>query len=72
MNENIDLTKILDGCPVGTEFYSTIYGKCYFAGIVNHKNYPIKLDFYNEEGEYHNDQVTIDGRHRVEDRKSVV
>lgn len=66
MNENIDLTKILDGCPVGTEFYSTIYGKCYFAGIVNHKNYPIKLDFYNEEGEYHNDRVTIDGRHRIE------
>ena len=66
MNENLDLTKILEGCPVGTEFYSTIYGKCYFAGIVNDKTYPIKLDFYNEEGEYHNDRVTIDGRHRVE------
>ena len=66
MNENLDLTKILEGCPEGTKFYSTIYGDCYFTGIVNHKNYPIKLDFYSEEGEYHNDRVTIDGRHRVE------
>lgn len=23
MNENIDLTKILDRCPEGTEFYSS-------------------------------------------------
>ena len=66
MNENLDLTIILEGCPVGTEFYSTIYGKCYFAGIETDKNYSIKLDFYTEEGEYHNDRVTIDGRHRVE------
>ena len=26
MNENLDLTKILEGCPEGTKFYSTIYG----------------------------------------------
>ena len=25
MNENIDLTKILEGCPAGTMFYSTIF-----------------------------------------------
>lgn len=25
MNENIDLTKILKGCPEGTKLYSTIY-----------------------------------------------
>lgn len=33
MNENIDLTKILDGCPKGTRFYSTIYGEVEFDGI---------------------------------------
>lgn len=33
MNENIDLTKILDGCPIGTEFYSTVYGEVKFVNI---------------------------------------
>ena len=27
MNENIDLTKILKGCPKGTKLYSTIHGE---------------------------------------------
>lgn len=34
MNENLDLTKILDGCPEGTKFYSTIFGNVYFTEIV--------------------------------------
>ena len=29
MNENIDLTKILEGCPEGTEFYHTKCGRVY-------------------------------------------
>lgn len=33
MNENLDLTKILDGCPEGTKFYSTIYGEVRFVKI---------------------------------------
>ena len=33
MNENIDLTKILDGCPEGTEFYSSLFGEVAFVGI---------------------------------------
>lgn len=33
MNENIDLTKILDGCPKGTEFYCSIYGVVKFIRI---------------------------------------
>ena len=33
MNENIDLTQILEGCPKGTEFYSSILGKVLFMGI---------------------------------------
>ena len=30
MNENLDLTKILKGCPKGTKFYSPIYGEVRF------------------------------------------
>ncbi len=41
MNENIDLTKILDGCPEGTEFYSSNYGKVFFIGIESFGQYPI-------------------------------
>ena len=33
MNENLDLTKILEGCPKGTEFYSTVYGEVRFVEI---------------------------------------
>lgn len=33
MNENIDLTKILEGCPEGTEFYCSIYGVVKFMRI---------------------------------------
>ena len=33
MNENIDLIKILDGCPEGTEFYSDTFGKLFFYCI---------------------------------------
>ena len=33
MNENIDLAKILNGCPEGTEFYCSIYGVVKFVRI---------------------------------------
>ena len=33
MNENLDLTTVLKGCPKGTRFYSTIYGEVEFNGI---------------------------------------
>ena len=33
MNDNIDLIQILKGCPKGTEFYSSIFGKVLFMGI---------------------------------------
>ena len=47
MNENIDLTKILDGCPKGIKFYSTTYGIVEFIGFDLSSIYPIlmKLDF---------------------------
>lgn len=31
MNENIDLTKILNDCPNGTKFYSSIYGELIYS-----------------------------------------
>ena len=45
MNENIDLTKILYGCPKGIEFYSSIYGVVEFDGFdfVNEPAHPIRL-----------------------------
>ena len=43
MNENLDLTKILEGCPKGTEFYSTDYGTVYFDSISAHEKYPIQF-----------------------------
>lgn len=33
MNENLDLTKILEGCPEGTRFYSPLFGHLIFCGI---------------------------------------
>ena len=43
MNENLDLTKILEGCPKGTEFYHTIYGTVLFNSIELNSEYPIRF-----------------------------
>ena len=48
MNENIDLTQILKGCPKGTELYSTIYGKVRFEGISNSDVCPIEVKVFNK------------------------
>ena len=48
MNENIDLTKILDGCPKGTKFYNSIYGEVRFERIVKNVSYPIILSICND------------------------
>ena len=54
MNENLDLTKILEGCPEGTEFYHAGYGKVWFVGISidsnysNYPDYPILLSLCND------------------------
>lgn len=42
MNENIDLTVILKDCPIGWEFYSSIFGNVTFRRIENDSKYPIK------------------------------
>lgn len=46
MNENLDLTKILEGCPRGTEFYSSTYGTVTFIRVRSDKYYPIELAYY--------------------------
>ena len=53
MNENIDLTKILKGCPTGTEFYHAGYGTTVkFVDIDFSSGYPIRLALHNNSG-YH-------------------
>lgn len=56
MNENIDLTKILDRCPVGTKLYSTTHGIVTLQTV--EKNKIIVSDYryctidYSKEGRY--------------------
>lgn len=56
MNENIDLTKILDGCPIGTEFYSPIMGNVKFDSIVGKFIYVTtiygNLELFDKQGKY--------------------
>ena len=47
MNENLDLTIILKGCPNGTKLYSTIHGEVVFRGIYP-DNYPIATTIYDK------------------------
>ena len=60
MNENLDLTKILEGCPKGTKFYSSVYGVVEFAEIdyINEPTHPIRIK--TELGGYC--QIANDGR----------
>ena len=63
MNENIDLTKILYGCPEDTKFYSTTLGEVSFAGICLSSNYPIRVKDYNKHSAVAtSESFTIDGR----------
>ena len=57
MNENIDLTKILENCPVGWEFWSDSYGKVRFNCINKSYDRPIFVKrtdggdaYYTKEG----------------------
>ena len=43
MNENIDLTKILKNCPIGTEFWSDNYGKVQLLRINRSLEHPIMV-----------------------------
>ena len=64
MNENIDLTKILYGCPEGTKFYSTIFGEITFVGICFSSNYPIMVKVYDKYNDITiNESFTKDGEY---------
>lgn len=62
MNENLDLTIILKGCPSGTKFYSSVYGEVTFVRVKNDKYYPIELICYPDSGSSMNAYVTKDGK----------
>ena len=49
MNENLDLTKILKGCPKGTEFYHVLYGRVWFRSIIPYDEHPIKLSLCKDD-----------------------
>ena len=58
MNENIDLTKILDGCPKGTKFYSSVFGEVELVEIKNGYLQPIALRCLGGDMVY----IGVDGR----------
>ena len=49
MNENIDLTKILEGCPEGTKFYSSIFGEVTFIRLYPKAKCSIELKVYSKD-----------------------
>ena len=64
MNENLDLTKILKGCPKGTEFYHAGYGRVWLARIFSDTEnivYPIVLSFSKKSPYLNNVCVTAKG-----------
>lgn len=62
MNENLDLTKILEGCPVGTEFYHAAYGRvAKFVRIVLDSDCPIRCSLQNCRPRYADIAVTKKG-----------
>ena len=63
MNENLDLTKILEGCPKGTKFYSSNYGNVQFIGINLASPYPIRLMAKNANNDITDVSVTKRGTH---------
>ena len=49
MNEDLDLTKVLAGCPKGAKFYNSVYGEVSFEGIdTTDDEYPIEVGVYDK------------------------
>ena len=64
MNENLDLTKILEGCPVGTKFYSFLEGEVSFINIDILAEHPIIVSVYNKHADVIvHDSYAKDGRY---------
>ena len=57
MNDNINLTKILKGCPRGTKFYSSVLGEVELLEIKEGYPYPIVLRCFNGDKMY----ITVEG-----------
>ncbi len=53
MNENVDLTKILENCPIGAEFWSDNYGKVQFLRIDRNLQHPIIVRRTNGSSAYY-------------------
>ena len=58
MNDNINLTKILEGCPKGTKFYSSVFGEVELVEIKKGYLQPIGLKCLDGDWVY----VGVDGR----------
>lgn len=43
MNENLNLAKILENCPIGTKLYSTVLGDVYLNKVNGTIKYPISV-----------------------------
>ena len=62
MNENLNLVEILKDCPIGTEFYHSIYNKVYFVCIdLDDSDYPIRFSLHNDC--LPNISITKNGKH---------
>ena len=59
MNENLNLVEILEGCPIGTKFYSSAFGEVVFQGIIEKSTFPICLKLDKGEDFWY---VTSDGK----------
>lgn len=60
MNENLDLTKILKGCPKGTEFYSSVYGRLkYLSMYVSSSASKISFEMVNSRSMIDGTSTTI-------------
>lgn len=63
MNENIDLTKILDGCPEGTKLYSPLFGEVEFKEIPTISKPQIIVDTIDDWGARGQTAFTPKGRY---------
>ena len=61
--KTLDLVKILSGCPQGTPLYSTIHGNVTLDCIEENAEYPIRLEYFDEDGEKKPVTYTNDGRY---------
>ena len=58
MNKNLNLVEILDGCPRGTMFYSSVFGEVELVEIKKGYLLPIGLRCLNSDSVY----IGVDGR----------